>query len=205
MVFFFGVTQTELIGILHIMSSIDLSLLQTLQQHITPWLTVVMNISSGLLNPEIVLPTISVVLLLLVWRHKRWQEIVLLLIMAGNLLTIVVKPIAHRPRPNETQAIILDHQSNYSMPSGHAAAAMTIGGAVILMAHHRRRASRWLVAGVSFGIVLVGVSRVYLGAHWPSDVMVGFAIGFGWLTLIWKFVRPWLVRRWPPSTTATGT
>lgn len=179
------------------MFALDLDLLHAVQSVATPWLTLVMRLASWLFTPEIVLPVIGSVLIVLLARHKRSQELLLILILAGNLLTPAMKLLVHRDRPNATQATVLDHQGSYSWPSGHAVAVMTIGGAVILLAHHRQRASRWLAFLVSCVVLLVGISRVYLGAHWPSDVLAGYAIGWLWLVFVWRVIRPWVHQRWP--------
>jgi undecaprenyl-diphosphatase len=168
----------------------DLSVLHYIQGWQQPWLTPVMKGLTLLFTPEILIPVIGLVLLGLIVKHKRWQEIILLLILAGNVMTLALKPVLHRPRPTADQAIILDHQSSSSMPSGHAMMVMTLGGAVVLLAHHRQRASKKLVASVAISIVLVGVSRVYLGAHWPSDVLVSYLLGFLWVAFVWRIVRP---------------
>lgn len=152
-----------------------------------------MRVISALLTPEVVVPLVILWLVFLFWRHRRLQEIVLIIIMLGNAGTLVLKPIIHRARPTVAQATIYEHQSDFSLPSGHAVAAMTIGGAAILLTRQTR--SRMLVVRVvSVGIFLVGFSRVYLGVHWPSDVISGYLVGWLWLLLVWRWVRPRLQR-----------
>lgn len=179
------------------MLAIDQTYLDAIQSTITPWLTPIMRAVSAVMVPRVVVPICMVILAVLFIRHRRLQDVLLILILSGNLVTVVLKPIIDRPRPTATQATIIDRQADGSMPSGHATAAMTIGGAIVLLAHHRQRASRKLVASVTGGILLVGFSRVYLGAHWPSDVLVGYLIGFAWIVFIWRFVRPLLLRHRP--------
>lgn len=100
-----------------------------------------------------------------------------------------------RPRPD-----LVPHGmmvSTASFPSGHSAAAaafyLTIG--VLLARFQQRRRLRIFFIGLAVVLtVLVGVSRVYLGVHWPSDVVGGWAIGGGWALLCW-LVATWLRRR----------
>lgn len=194
----FGITQCRRAShdILVIMFEFDIQGLHSIQSLSTPWLTALMRLMSWMFTPEIVLPVIAIIFFVLLVKHKRGQEVLLLLILAGNFLTPALKWVVHRERPTPSQAVVLDVQGNYSWPSGHAMAAMTIGGAVVLLAHHRRIASRRMIVAVSFVVMLVGVSRVYLGAHWPSDVIGGYVIGWLWLTLIWRVLRPLGERRW---------
>ena len=184
-------------GILIRMSSLDLDILHSIQSHMTPGVTWVMRLVTNIFLPEIILPIVAVILTVLIFKHKRLQEVLLLLMVLGNAMTLILKPIVHRMRPTSIQAVILDQQHSYSFPSGHAMAAMTVGGAIILLAHHKRRASPWLVTLVVVLILLAGVSRVYLGAHWPSDVLAGYVLGWLWLVFVWKGIRPWLERKWP--------
>jgi undecaprenyl-diphosphatase len=77
--------------------------------------------------------------------------------------------------------------SSYSFPSGHALFSVCFfGGLAVLLGHRIRsgavRAALWLVAGVI--ILLIGASRVYLGVHYPTDVVGGYAVGLAWVTAV---------------------
>lgn len=172
------------------MNVLDLDILQLVQAHMTPWLTVVMRVMTLLFTPEFILPVIGLVLIVLFFKHKRAQELLFMVMLAGNIITVAMKPIIHNPRPTSNQAIILDHQKNASMPSGHSVAVVTICGGGLLLLHRRRRTRRWLVVLTTLIVVTVGWSRVYLGAHWPSDVLAGWCIGGAWLWITWNFIRP---------------
>lgn len=172
------------------MLTLDLDILQFVQSGIRSWLTPVMKTVSFVFMPEMFVPVVAIIFLFLILKNKRSQELLLLLILAGNILPLIMKPIVHRPRPTEPEAIVLDHQPDFSFPSSHAMAVMTTGGALVLLAHHRRRASWWLIALTSGLVLLVGYSRVYLGAHWPTDVFGGYLLGWLWLWFVWGWVRP---------------
>ena len=149
-----------------------------------------MKTVSWMFTPEIIVPVMSVTLLVLFLKHKRLQDALLVLMLAGNALTLVLKPLMHHLRPTAAQATILDQQGSFSFPSGHAVAAMTILGAVMVLLSYRRAGKPWVIAALSLVIFLVGYSRVYLGAHWPSDVIGGWVIGWLWLFFVWRVVRP---------------
>ena len=98
-------------------------------------------------------------------------------------LTVIVpllKLAVDRPRPEEPFVVPLWASSSASFPSGHSALAMLLWGLVFYLAPHlvdgRRRV--FALRAVSIAIVaLTGMSRVYLGVHWPSDVIGGYLVG----------------------------
>ena len=121
--------------------------------------------------------TLAAVLPLL-WR-KRWPEALLVAVCASaSLLTHVLKVLVGRPRPD--YAIIDPIPHTMGFPSGHAAFALLLGGVLIYLIGQRvenRRLRLGLYAGLGLSILLVGLSRVYLGVHWPSDVLGGYLYG----------------------------
>ena len=105
-------------------------------------------------------------------------------------LNTVLKFIVQRPRPDGFRLI---SESGYSFPSGHSMVAMAFFGLLIWMVwrYHRRDAMR-VVWCVCFGIVIamVGVSRIYLGVHYASDVLAGFCVSLVWLIFYTRVVAP---------------
>ena len=98
------------------------------------------------------------------------------------VLNQALKFIVQRPRP---EGFRLAEASGYSFPSGHSMVAMGFYGLLVWMAWHyygRHNAKRW-IAAVGFSIIIVGVglSRVYLGVHYASDVVAGFCVSRIWL------------------------
>jgi undecaprenyl-diphosphatase len=102
----------------------------------------------------------------------------------GEGASEIVKQVVHRPRPPTAAAL---QTFGLSFPSGHAmmaAVAYLTLGAVAARAE-RSTASRRLLIALALALVgLIGVTRVYLGAHWPSDVLAGWTLGalWAWLT-----------------------
>ncbi len=99
--------------------------------------------------------------------------------IGAGALNALLKLAFSRPRP-----ILLTHLSQaggYSFPSGHAMASAAIYGAVALVWIRRFPRARWPVT-LGFGLVVLGIgaSRIYLGVHYPSDVLAGFALGLSW-------------------------
>ncbi len=84
-----------------------------------------------------------------------------------------------------------------SFPSGHAAmsaATYLVLGMMLAHVHHRRAVRAYLVTVCVIIALLVGVSRVYVGVHWPTDVLAGWALGAVWALCVWTFTS-WLGRR----------
>lgn len=176
------------------MLHLDLVSIHAIQSFQPYWLTMLMRLVSWLLAPEFCVPILVGILLVLFLRHKRAMDSVMIALLAGNVVPLVLKPVFHVIRPSSVQAVILDAQSSYSMPSGHAVASITIAACIYLFLQRRGRVSRITIAALVCGVVLVGYSRVYLGAHWPSDVVTGWGIGVVWVLCIWHGIRPHLIR-----------
>ena len=123
-------------------------------------------------------------LLYLLWRRRYyWPAAVVPSVFGGMLLNRLLKYAFHRPRPHFDDPILT--LTNYSFPSGHTMMATVLYGvlAAYLFAQTpdwRRRALIVLSAGFLIG--LVGFSRIYLGAHYLSDVLGAMAEGLAWLS-----------------------
>ena len=102
----------------------------------------------------------------------------------GELLDTVIKNAVHRPRPHLWSGALVEH--SYSFPSGHATAAMATALALCFAIRHSHGRTPTLVAaGVGALVVLsVGFSRVFLGVHWPSDIVGGYALALAWVSLV---------------------
>ena len=128
---------------------------------------------------------LAITLSILLSTKRRAAALWLALMMAGGtVLNLVLKQIFAAPRPDLLPHLDIVH--SYSFPSGHAAGNMMIFGALAMLA--ARRGGYWAAGGM---IALIGISRVWLGVHWPSDVVAGFVEGLGWLA----FCRVWLPAR----------
>lgn len=145
-----------------------------------------------------VLLMVATAALVLAWRRQReWLALLLACVPGGMLLNVLVKSAFQRARPAFEEPLVT--LATYSFPSGHAAAATVWWGFALvwLFAHHSGRAGRAL--GSALAVTLVGLtalSRVYLGAHYPSDVLAAIAEGAAWLALwFWLHAFRWPVQR----------
>jgi len=126
----------------------------------------------------------------LVWNRRAW------LLAGGCALTVVLYlTLSHfivRPRPTMAQVIHVTQLPNSSFPSGHTMVLLTIVVMAMTCLGRRYLGGPWYVAGWTVGLLLVllgAISRIYVGAHWPSDVLAGALIAAAWLCL-WIAFRP---------------
>ena len=123
---------------------------------------------------------------LLAWKRRR-QALFAFVSFAGSaLLNQAIKHLVQRERPSLWVSIA--PESSYSFPSGHAMAVATLACVCVILAWHAR--GRWAVlAAAIVAAAAVGVSRLYLGVHWPSDVLAGWAAGVAWVLCVHLLVH----------------
>lgn len=131
---------------------------------------------------------------------KLWDWVIRLLLSVplGMLLNVLLKQIFGRYRPTPEHPLVT--LLTYSFPSGHTAAATLFYGvlAACLVAVLRARSNALPVLVVLAAVVmiaLVALSRVYLGAHYPSDVMAAMASSTAWLAIVFTGVATWRKRQ----------
>lgn len=140
-----------------------------------------------------VVPLDVVLVLALAWRRRMREGLFAVLALGGSaLLNVAAKHVYARSRPDLWLSIA--PETTYSFPSGHAMGSMTLGAVAILLAWRTRW--RWPVVAAATGFVaLVGLSRVYLGVHYPSDILAGWAAACAWTVACYGLVfsgrRPW--------------
>jgi len=135
---------------------------------------------------------------LVCWQIGRLEA---LLILVGGLLTLVntaLKLAVNRPRPSADLVHILSDERGSAFPSGHAFFAIVILGllAYLIFPNSKNQTLRTvLLVGLIVLILLIGASRVYLGVHWPSDVLGGYLTGVVFLAALIWFHRSWKRRQ----------
>ena len=131
---------------------------------------------------------------LLITRKWRAALMLLIAVIGGALITTGIKDLFARPRPDLVLHLV--KVTNPSFPSGHAALSaatyLTIG-AMLTRVSARRRVKTYLMACAVALSLLVGATRIYLGVHWPSDVIAGWCLGASWALFCW-LVAYWLGR-----------
>jgi len=155
--------------------------------HREAWLTLGMRGATNLGNAAVLGGVLVATGLLWRWRAGTWRPLGLLAAaFAGAwVLSSAVKALTHRPRPPAAQAI--GHWTGHAFPSGqvtHAAAVYGVLAALLAASSPRwgRKVGLWAAAVLLVG--LVGLSRLYLGANWLTDVLAGGALGGAWLFVL---------------------
>lgn len=165
--------------------SIDQSLQTWVGEHRHSAVTSVMQAVTWLGSGTVLYPA-TIVLTLIWWRRERdWRPGAMLAAsLAGStVLYNLFKRITERPRPPATDAV--GTFSHWSFPSGHATQCMAFFAMLVVLASLVGWARPRLVGIAAAAVVLmVGASRIYLGAHWFTDVLGGYALGGAWVSLL---------------------
>lgn len=159
--------------------------------HRHPLLTQVMLVVAEVHRTVPVLAASAVLALVLLARGERRSALGLLVVPSGMLANVGLKESFQRVRPVLDDPLV--QHATYSFPSGHAVASTVFYGmaCALVFAHVRSRAWRAAAAGLAVAMVLtVTFSRLYLGAHYPSDVVAGVAVGTACLLLFLGLLRP---------------
>ncbi len=160
----------------------DTSILLTLERLQTPWLDQLMLGITVLGEPTLlVILTLSLSAALLL--RQQWAEGSMLAIAAlgGAGLNVLLKNVFARARPELWKQIV--DVRYYSFPSGHAMVSLVIYGLIgYLLATYLKHLSGWIVSITALLVIMIGFSRLYLGVHWPTDIIAGYAAGLVWLS-----------------------
>lgn len=122
----------------------------------------------------------------LIHGRRRHALVLVGAVLLAQLTSEVVKVIYDRPRPD-----LVSHGSyvySGSFPSGHSmlSAATYLTLAMLIASTEPKRGAKRMVFGLAFALMIaVGFSRVYLGVHWPSDVLAGWSLGAAWSLAAW--------------------
>lgn len=132
------------------------------------------------------LGTLSLIIVLALWfkDKDKWGALFFVIAVGGGgLLTSLLKHFYGRERPSINEEI---DAVGFSFPSGHSMGSLLFYGFIIFLVVRRTQKEwiKWTISiSLSVLIVLIGVSRIYLGAHYPSDVAAGYIAGVIWLLL----------------------
>ena len=186
----------------------DRAVLHWIDGRATPWLDVV-ALQVTALGDTLVVLVIATIAGTLLWLVGQRGHAALIAVAVGGawVAVPVLKLVFDRPRPQLSEWRAL-YAAASSYPSGHATMAMVL---LVVLAYiiHRLAADRrpvriaaLLVAALL--VLLVGLSRLYLGVHYPTDVLAGYAVGFAWAVFCALGVEI-LSRRRPPPARERGT
>ncbi|TSE11824.1 phosphatase PAP2 family protein [Mesorhizobium intechi] len=138
----------------------------------------------------LVLITTATILYLLLIRRPGTALLIFVAVAGGQVLSSLLKVGVDRPRPELVSHLV--SETSFSFPSGHAmlsAVTYLTLGSLAARFLHGRATKIYVLSLAVLTTVLVGVSRIYLGVHWPSDVLAGWCAGFAWAMLCWLVAR----------------
>ena len=165
---------------------VDPHVLRWVASHRTDWLTSVMKAVTRLGSTAVIVPLFVIVISVLVIRRRDWWSSALLALAVTGAMGLynIVKGAVGRVRP--PRGLWIGHYGGGSFPSGHASQSIAFLGmlAIVLSAGRSGKSRAVIWTGAVLVVVMVGASRVYLGAHWLSDILGGWALGVAWLSVL---------------------
>lgn len=128
------------------------------------------------------LTALSFILIIAFYRKERYSfysAMIVINLMLSSLINLGIKYIIHRSRPNILKLIEI---GGFSFPSGHSMASMSFYGFLIYLTlkNYKAKVKYLIMVSLSIVILLIGLSRIYLGVHYASDVIGGFSLGILW-------------------------
>ncbi|TPI32381.1 phosphatase PAP2 family protein [Mesorhizobium sp. B3-1-9] len=156
-----------------------------------PWLEgAVRDVTALGSTAVLALITTATIVYLLLIRRPLTALFMFAAVAGGQVLSSLLKFEVDRPRPDLVSHLVTE--TSLSFPSGHAMLSavtyLTLGSLAARFLPDRR--TKVFVLGLAvLTTVLIGASRVYLGVHWPSDVLAGWCAGFAWAMLCWLAAR----------------
>jgi membrane-associated phospholipid phosphatase len=167
----------------------DLKSYHELQEEASPPFNVLMQTVSYLGETAVAVALMTIVVSTFALRRKWLETIFILSTTCGIFLTFVLKEFIHRARPfplAESSSGFMQGINQYSYPSGHVLFFVVFFGFLAYLAwiHFAGKMRVIVITICSVLIVLIGPSRVFLGAHFASDVVGGYLIGTIWLILL---------------------
>lgn len=170
----------------------DTTILLGLHQFANPLLDTVMLSITRLGDPGFVVAIVVVSLGWLLWQQQRLKAGMLIIACFGTLLLNQGMKLAFaRPRPMLWQRLI--EETSYGLPSGHALGSLVLYGFIAYVFADRHPLHKRAIYSITILIIiLIGLSRLYLGVHYPSDILAGYAIGILWLLTCILLLKPYL-------------
>lgn len=147
-----------------------------------PWIDTTCRSLTQLGGPWFV-PVITMMIALVAWlRRYRGHALLLLAGVGGaSMLSIVLKLFFARTRPDLWPSLVTE--TSFAFPSGHAIASSALAASIVAALWFTRWRVTALVAGVVY-VLLIGFTRLYLGVHYPTDVIAGWMVGIGWVAAV---------------------
>jgi membrane-associated phospholipid phosphatase len=157
----------------------DVPVLLFMQHHATPFMDQAM-LAFSRMGSAPSLATVNILIFLIFALRRHWAKAFFWGMAVGGaaILNVAAKHVFLRSRPDLWVSIA--PESTYSFPSGHAMQSMAVVAALVVLGWRHR----WIGWGIAIGglfVLLVGLSRIYLGVHYPSDILAGWSASLAWV------------------------
>jgi undecaprenyl-diphosphatase len=167
---------------------LDVWVLETIHAYANPTLDRLMIVITTFGSTLVIIAITLAIMGFLAWRG-RWRQLVMfgLIAIGATGMNAILKQIFQRSRPSFWQALVVE--KSYSFPSGNAMASSALVFAVIVILW--RTKWRWpaiIAGGVYAG--LVGLSRLYLGVHFPTDILAAWCVSLAWALIVYRYLQP---------------
>lgn len=160
----------------------DAGALVWLNQFASPWLDrlmiIVTDFGGGIAG---VLAVVGLAWLL--WRQQHYRQAVFAVVAIGGAgaINTLLKLLFARDRPSLWETLIVE--TTYSFPSGHAMLSSSIAFVLVLLFWHSRY-RWWVVAAGTLYVLAIGLTRLYLGVHYPTDIVAGWCVSAAWVAIV---------------------
>jgi undecaprenyl-diphosphatase len=172
-------------------SNFDLSTTREIQEQRAWDPTLLMKCISSFGNTVVAFLSVIIASLFFYLTYRRREAYFTFAVILADLLNMLIKLLIHRPRPTMTDARVLFSFTQTGFPSGHVVHYVVFFGfllAVMILDKTISLSWRIVVGSLSsFLILTVSISRIYLGAHWATDVIGGYLFGFAYLGIILRY------------------
>ncbi|MGB3023556.1 MAG: phosphatase PAP2 family protein [Candidatus Saccharimonadales bacterium] len=125
----------------------------------------------------------AIALLMILWRARRYRDLLVAALGIGGsaVINVTLKALFQRDRPQLWERIVTEN--SFSFPSGHAMASASLATVIIVILWPTRW-RWWAVVGGVIYMLAIGVSRLYLGVHYPTDIMAGWLVSTSWVLVV---------------------
>lgn len=166
---------------------IDSSLLNLIHSHANSFFDQLFLTITFLGNIEVIVPVTVLILLYLVVKKQQLNALIVSASFAGAAVAnVILKFLFHRDRPSVWQTLITEH--DYSFPSGHAMLSAALVVSLVFILWDTRWRWPMTLVGTIF-VLSVGFSRLYLGVHYPSDIIAGWSVSCVWVFIVFTILQ----------------
>lgn len=171
----------------------DSAILEWLNTLATPELDRVMVILTNLGGVVAISSLTGALIIYLLYKRRKYAALMMAFGVGGAaVINLILKSIFERTRPDLWTQIITE--VSFSFPSGHAMGSSALALSIILILWRTKWRTISIVIG-SFYVLIIGLTRLYLGVHYPTDVIGGWLMSLGWIVLVASFIFHWSLKK----------